>query len=184
MRTTEAKVGAFVLICAAILCTAVYRIGDAQFSGARVAYRTYLRYAGGLELGTTVLFGGIAVGKVTRVAPDASDPTRIEIDLDVKQGTPVTARSVAKLGAVSLMGGAVISITTGAREAPRLAPGVRGSMIWFRFGAPHVYQSGGPVAKNIIRWWVYRLAALYLFMSANNSAATEEFTARSLLYTP
>jgi phospholipid/cholesterol/gamma-HCH transport system substrate-binding protein len=123
MKSTEAKVGAFVLICAAILCTAVYRIGNAQFRGARAAYRTYLRYAGGLEPGTAVLFGGIAVGKVTRVAPDPSDPTRIQIDLDVKQGTPVNARSVAKLGAVSLMGGSVISITTGAREAPRLAPG-------------------------------------------------------------
>jgi ABC-type transporter Mla subunit MlaD len=123
MKSTEAKVGAFVVICAAILCGAVYSIGNVQFSGAHVPYRTYLRYAGGLEPGTQVLFGGIAVGKVTGVAPDASDPTRIEIDLDVKQGTPVNAKSVAKLGAVSLMGGSVVSITTGSKDAPRLAPG-------------------------------------------------------------
>jgi ABC-type transporter Mla subunit MlaD len=123
MKSTEAKVGAFVVICAAILCATVYSVGNMQFRGAHVAYRTYLRYAGGLEPGTPVLFGGIAVGKVTSVAPDASDPTRIEIDLDVKHGTPVNAKSVAKLGAVSLMGGSVISITTGARDAPRLAPG-------------------------------------------------------------
>src|SRR5258706_1293199 len=123
MKSTEAKVGAFVLICVAILCGTVYSVGNAQFRGARVPYRTYLRYAGGLEPGTTVLFGGIAVGKVTGVAPDASDPTRIEIDLDVKPGTPVNAKSVAKLGAVSLMTGSVISITTGANDAARLAPG-------------------------------------------------------------
>jgi len=112
-----------VAICAAILCGAVYSIGNVQFRGAHVAYRTYLRYAGGLEPGTPVLFGGIAVGRVTGVAPDASDPTRIEIDLDVKQGTPVNAKSVAKLGVVSLMGGSVVSITTGAKNAPRLAAG-------------------------------------------------------------
>jgi phospholipid/cholesterol/gamma-HCH transport system substrate-binding protein len=123
MKSTEAKVGAFVVICAAILCAAVYSIGNVQFGGAHVPYRTYLRYAGGLEPGTSVLFGGIAVGRVTGVAPDASDPTRIEIDLDVKQGTPVNAKSVAKLGLVSLMGASVISITTGAKDAPRLAPG-------------------------------------------------------------
>jgi phospholipid/cholesterol/gamma-HCH transport system substrate-binding protein len=120
---TEARVGAFVVICAAILCATVYLVGNVQFRGARVPYRTYLRYAGGLEPGTSVLFGGIAVGKVTRVAPDTSDPTRIEIDLDVKPGTPVNAKSVAKLGVVSLMAGSVISITTGANDAPRLAPG-------------------------------------------------------------
>jgi ABC-type transporter Mla subunit MlaD len=123
MKSTEAKVGAFVVICAGILSAAVYSVGNVQFRGARVPYRTYLRYAGGLEPGTSVLFGGIAVGKVTGVAPDASDPTRIEIDLDVKQGTPVNAKSVAKLGAVSLMSASVISMTTGARDAPRLAPG-------------------------------------------------------------
>jgi phospholipid/cholesterol/gamma-HCH transport system substrate-binding protein len=123
MRSVEAKVGAFVVICAAILCGAVYSIGNVQFRGARVTYRTYLRYAGGLEPGTQVLFGGIAVGKVTGVGPDASDPTRIEIHLDVTQGTPVNAKSVAKLGTVSLMGGSIVSITTGAKDAPRLAPG-------------------------------------------------------------
>jgi phospholipid/cholesterol/gamma-HCH transport system substrate-binding protein len=123
MKSTDAKVGAFVVICAAILCAAVYSIGNVQFRGARVPYRTYLRYAGGLAAGTPVLFGGIAVGTVTGVAPDVSDPTRIEIDLEVKQATPVNAKSVAKLGAVSLMGGSVVSITTGAKDASRLAPG-------------------------------------------------------------
>jgi phospholipid/cholesterol/gamma-HCH transport system substrate-binding protein len=123
MKSTEAKVGAFVVMCAAILFAAVYSIGNAQFKGARVPYRTSLRYAGGLEPGTAVLFGGIVVGKVTGLGPDASDPTRIGIDLDVKPGTPVNAKSVAKLGAVSLMAGAVISITTGANDVPRLPPG-------------------------------------------------------------
>jgi hypothetical protein len=47
--TTEAKVGAFVLACFSILAfTVIYLIG-AQFSRDTVPYRTYLRYAGGLE---------------------------------------------------------------------------------------------------------------------------------------
>lgn len=120
---TEAKVGAFVLVCAAILLVSVYRITSAQIRGARVSYKTYLRNAGGLEPGADVLFGGITVGDVTAVRPDAQDPTRIEILLDVKLGTPINAKCVARLGSVTLVTNPVISLTTGANDAPRLPPG-------------------------------------------------------------
>ena len=120
---TEAKVGAFVLICAAILLITVYRVTSAQIRGARVSYKTYLRNAGGLEPGADVLFGGITVGDVTAVRPDAQDPTRIEILLDVKQGTPLNAKCVARLGSVTLVTNRVISISTGMNESPRLPPG-------------------------------------------------------------
>jgi virulence factor Mce-like protein len=123
MKRTEAMVGAFVLVCVAILCAAVYLIGNTRFIGAHVPFHTYMRYAGGIEPGTAVLFGGIAVGKVVGVAPDASDPTRIKIDINVKTGTPLNAKSVAKLGSTSLLGDSVVSITTGANNAPRLPPG-------------------------------------------------------------
>jgi phospholipid/cholesterol/gamma-HCH transport system substrate-binding protein len=119
----EATVGAFVVICVAILCAAVYVIGNAQFMGAHAPYHTYLRYAGGIEPGTAVLFGGITAGKVTNIAPDVSDPTRIKIDMIVKAGTPLNTKSVAKLGSVSLFADTVVSITTGATDAPRLSPG-------------------------------------------------------------
>ena len=121
--TTEAKVGAFVLGCFAILSFTIIYLVNAQFSGDTVPYRTYLRYAGGLEPGATVLFGGISVGKVTAVRPGTADPTRIEILLSVKQNTPVNEKSIAKLGIVSVMSGAALSITTGSNDAKRLPPG-------------------------------------------------------------
>jgi phospholipid/cholesterol/gamma-HCH transport system substrate-binding protein len=119
---TEAKVGAFVLLCAAIFLATVYRVSNAQIRGARTHYRTYLKYAGGLEPGADVLFGGIQVGQVTSVRPDPQDPTRIEILMDVKQGTPLNAKSVAKLGSVTVITNPVISISMGANDAPRLPP--------------------------------------------------------------
>jgi phospholipid/cholesterol/gamma-HCH transport system substrate-binding protein len=82
-----------------------------------------LRYAGGVAAGSEVLFGGIAVGRVTTVRAWSQDPTQIEILLEVKEGTPVNGKSVAKLGSVSLMSSPAISITTGAQEAPRLKAG-------------------------------------------------------------
>jgi len=121
--TTEAKVGAFVLGCFSILAFTLIYLINAQFSGHTVPYRTYLRYAGGLEPGASVLFGGINVGKVTAVRPAASDATKIEILVDVKQNTPVNEKSIAKLGLISVMSGAALSITTGTNDARGLPPG-------------------------------------------------------------
>jgi len=121
--TTEAKVGAFVLGCFSILAFTVIYLINAQLSGDTVQYRTYLRYAGGLEPGASVLFGGISVGKVAAVRPATSDPTKIEILLDVKRNTPLNEKSIAKLGLVSVMSGAALSITTGSNDAKRLPPG-------------------------------------------------------------
>lgn len=119
--TTEAKVGAFVLGCFALLAFTVIYLLNAQYSGGTVHYRTYLRYAGGLEPGASVLYGGINVGKVTVVRPWAEDPTRIEILLEIKKNTPLNEKSVAKLGFVSVMNSAALSITTGSIDAKRLA---------------------------------------------------------------
>jgi phospholipid/cholesterol/gamma-HCH transport system substrate-binding protein len=121
--TTEAKVGAFVLGCFSVLAFTVIYLINAQLGVHTVPYRTYLRYAGGLEAGTSVLFGGINAGKVTAVRPAASDPTRIEILLEVKEHTPLNEKSVAKLGLVSVMSGAALSISTGSKDAKRLVPG-------------------------------------------------------------
>ena len=121
--TTEAKVGAFVLGCFSVLAFTLIYLINAQLGGHLVPYQTYLRYAGGLEPGASVLFGGINVGKVKAVRPAASDPTKIEIQLDVKDNTPLNEKSVAKLGLVSVMSGAALSITTGRNDAKRLPPG-------------------------------------------------------------
>ena len=69
-----------------------------------------------------MLYGGMNVGKVTAVRPWAADPTRIEILLEVKKDTPLNEKSVAKLGFVSVMNSAALSITTGTIDAKRLPP--------------------------------------------------------------
>jgi phospholipid/cholesterol/gamma-HCH transport system substrate-binding protein len=121
--TTEAKVGAFVLASLAILTATTLYLANAQFSGSNVSYRTYLKYAGGLEAGAPVLFGGIKAGTVTSVRPWQSDPTRIEILVALKQGTPVNEKSIAKLGSVSVVSEPALLVSTGANDAPRVTPG-------------------------------------------------------------
>jgi len=120
---TEAKVGTFVIVCLLLLGVTVYYVGNEQWGRHLTPYKTFLRYAGGVAQGSEVLFGGIAVGRVTAVRAWDQDPTRIEISLEVKEGTPLNEKSVARLGSVSLMSSPAISITTGAQDARRLRPG-------------------------------------------------------------
>ena len=120
---TDAKVGTFVVVCLILLSVTVYYVGNEQWGCHLTPYKTYLRYAGGVAPGTEVLFGGISVGRVTTVQSWTQDPTKIEILLEVKEGTPLNEKSIAGLGAVSLMSSPTISITTGALEAPRLKAG-------------------------------------------------------------
>lgn len=121
--TIQMKVGAFVILSLSLLTFTLVYLINSSARGANVPYRTYLRYAGGLEPGTPVFFGGINAGKVTAVHPWTSDPTRIEILMDFKTGTPVNEKSVAKLGSLSLMSGPALLISTGTNEARRIPPG-------------------------------------------------------------
>jgi len=120
---TEAKVGSFVIVCLILLGVTVYYVGNDQWGRHSTTYKTYLRYAGGVAPGSDVLFGGMTVGRVTAVRAWSQDPTRIEIVLEVKEGTPVNEKSVASLGSVSLMSNPAISITTGALNAQHLREG-------------------------------------------------------------
>jgi len=120
---TEVKVGAFVLASLTILTfTIIYLMTTSSRTGS-VPYKTYLHYAGGLEAGAPVLFGGINAGRVTAVRPWTADPTKIEILMNLIPGTPVNEKSVAKLGSVSLMSGPVLLVSTGSNDARRVATG-------------------------------------------------------------
>jgi phospholipid/cholesterol/gamma-HCH transport system substrate-binding protein len=119
----ELKVGAFVLASLLIALGTLVYVANVQLRGARVPYKTYFRFAGGLETGSIVRFGGITEGSVTAVHPWREDPTKIEILLEIREGIPVNGDSTALLTAVSPLGNKYLEITTGTSTAPRLPPG-------------------------------------------------------------
>lgn len=121
--STEAKVGLFVITGVAVLAAAVYFVRTTQSVSGQVHHKTYVRYAGGLSSGATVLFGGIKVGQVTAVHPYWKDPTLIEVDFVVRTGTPLNEKSVARVGSVSIMSNPALAVSTGSNDARRLAPG-------------------------------------------------------------
>jgi phospholipid/cholesterol/gamma-HCH transport system substrate-binding protein len=117
----ELKVGAFVLASLLIFLGTLIYVD--QLSGVRVPYKTYFRYAGGIDPGSQVRFGGMKVGSITAIRPSHEDPTKIEILLEVKGGVPVNADSIAMLTSLSPLGDKYMEITTGSNKARRLSPG-------------------------------------------------------------
>lgn len=117
----ELKVGAFVLASVLILLGVLVYVDE--LSGVRVPYKTYFRYAGGIDPGSQVRFGGMRVGSITAIREWREDPTKIEILMEVRGGVPVNADSVAILTSLSPLGDKYLEISTGSNKAPHLTPG-------------------------------------------------------------
>lgn len=121
--STEAKVGAFVVLSLLVLGATAYFVRTTQNVRGQVVYTTYFRYAGGIGAGTPVLFGGIRVGQVTAVRPAPADPTQIEVLFAVRPGTPINEQCTVRVGSVSLMSSPALFVTTGSNDARRLNAG-------------------------------------------------------------
>jgi phospholipid/cholesterol/gamma-HCH transport system substrate-binding protein len=121
-RAEQVWVGLFVLVAAGLLIAAVLAVSGAFGSG-NIPHRAYFKFAGGLEPGATVRFGGMKAGSVQAVHVDPEDSTRIEVDFNVAHGIPLKADSVAKVTSLGPLGDNYVELSTGTRQAPRAAPG-------------------------------------------------------------
>ena len=118
----RALVGLFVVVAGALLLVSVLAIsGGMGKSG--VPHRTFFKYAGGVQSGAAVRFGGLLVGKVDHSGVDPANSTRIEIDFQVDRTTPVKTDSVATITTLGPLTDNYIEITTGSQSAPLLPPG-------------------------------------------------------------
>lgn len=115
-------VGLFVVVMAALLFFTVLTI-EGGFGVSRVSHRAYFKFAGGLQSGAAVRYGGLSAGKVDRVRVDPQDPARIEVDFSVAKDTPVSVDSVAKITSLGLLSDNYLEIAPGSRNSPRAEPG-------------------------------------------------------------
>ena len=121
-RAEQVWVGLFVLIAVGLLIAAALAVSGAFGSGT-VPHRSYFKFAGGLEPGAAVRFGGMKAGSVLAVHIDPEDSTRIEVDFSIGQGIPLKTDSVAKITSLGPLGDNYLELTTGTRRAPKAAPG-------------------------------------------------------------
>jgi phospholipid/cholesterol/gamma-HCH transport system substrate-binding protein len=123
-RARHLAVGGFVLVLA--VCAGLFAIWVAKFSG-QVTYLPYYTRFGGsvsqLRIDTTVLFGGIPVGRITDVRIDPQNTELARVDFVVREGTPIREDSQATTEIQSIAGGSVLQISRGTTNSALLPPG-------------------------------------------------------------
>jgi phospholipid/cholesterol/gamma-HCH transport system substrate-binding protein len=115
-------VGLFVLIAGGLLFGTLVELSSGV-GNPTVAHRTYFKFAGGVQPGAPVRYGGLAVGKVTKVRVDPGNSTRIEIAIEVNKDAPLKTDSVAKITTLGPLTDNYIEVSTGTEGAPPAPPG-------------------------------------------------------------
>jgi phospholipid/cholesterol/gamma-HCH transport system substrate-binding protein len=140
-------VGLFVLIAGGVFfATAVVISGG--LSGATVTHRAYFKFAGGVQPGAPVRYGGLTVGKVDRVRVDPGNSSRIEIDLAVNRDAPLKTDSIAKISTLGPLTDNYIEITTGSQNSP-LAPAGSELQSAEAFGLPQLGDAAQAMLPDV-----------------------------------
>jgi phospholipid/cholesterol/gamma-HCH transport system substrate-binding protein len=123
-KSEEIKVGTVIAVAAVLFLTALIFVGGVNlFRKKKATYNTYLKFAGGLEPGSVVRFGGLKVGTIRAARIDARDSTRIQVTFQVDRRTPIRTNSKARVSSLGLLGENYLEVSAGTRDAPLLLPG-------------------------------------------------------------
>lgn len=117
-KREQALVGLFVLIASGLLLGTVFALSGA-FGGGGATYRTYFKFAAGMQPGTPVSYAGIKVGRVEQLRIDPQKPGQIEVLFRVSPETPIKTDSTAKIISFSALGENQLEVTSGSPQAPR-----------------------------------------------------------------
>jgi phospholipid/cholesterol/gamma-HCH transport system substrate-binding protein len=123
-RARHIAVGSFVLVL--VVCGGLFAVWIAKFSGQVDYVPYYTRFSGSvsqLRADTTVLFGGIPVGRVTDVRIDPVDTELARVEFVVREGTPIRVDSQATIEIQSIAGGVGLQISRGSSDTDLLEPG-------------------------------------------------------------
>ena len=121
-RANHVLIGAFTLLAG--LGLLLFGLWAAKYSSERhfQQYRVVFTEAvTGLSVGSPVQYNGIAVGSITDLALAPDEPRKVIASLRLNATTPVKTDTQAKLAITSLTGPAIIQLTGGSPQAPRLA---------------------------------------------------------------
>jgi phospholipid/cholesterol/gamma-HCH transport system substrate-binding protein len=76
----------------------------------------------GLSQSADVRFNGITVGRVLSIAIDPADASRVRVEIEVNDGTPIRSDTVATLQIQGVTGVAFVSLSSSDPNAPPLEP--------------------------------------------------------------
>jgi phospholipid/cholesterol/gamma-HCH transport system substrate-binding protein len=180
-RASYIAVGAFFLLL--LLGGIVFALWASKYSSSTVMVNHYLRVDGsvaGLNTGSAVLFGGIPIGKVTKIAIDPVDPTLTRIDMTVRADAPIRTDSVGVLASKSIIGGAIIEISRGDKGSPRLRKDeiLAGQSSWERLvtGAPKLMEKAAGLQEQLDRFLTTQNTVAMVHILANADRLSTEFS--------
>lgn len=169
LRREQVWVGLFVLIAAAVLVGTALSVGG-FFSRGNVPHRSYFKFAGGMEAGAAVRFGGMKAGSVQAVKVDPEDSTRIEVDFNVAGNIPLKTDSLAKITSLGPLGDNYLELTTGTRQAGPAPPGsvVRSAETFSFSDLGDVVDQLRPMIQQVLQKLNQRLDDLQLTLARTN----------------
>ena len=116
-------VGLFVLVAGGLLLGTMIALSGGM-GVVTVSHPAYFKFAGGVQAGAPVRYGGMTVGSVRHVRVDPGNSTRIEIELSVNRDAPLKTDSVARISTLGPLTENYIEISTGSEHAALLPPGL------------------------------------------------------------
>ena len=122
-KADEVKVGLVIVVSLLVLAAFIIAILGLKIGQPIATYTTTLKYVGGIEVGKSVRFGGMPVGRVMKLSVSKEDNTRIQVTMDIAQGTPVKSDSTAFVDTLGFIGDFYVEISTGTQSAPLLPSG-------------------------------------------------------------
>jgi phospholipid/cholesterol/gamma-HCH transport system substrate-binding protein len=126
-RAFEVKVGVFVLLSLAGALLVIFLLGGKRhIFEERVRLDAVFTDVGGLVEGAPVQLAGVGVGVVGRIDFDRTTPRpRIRVELEITRSALDLVRrdSMARIGALGLLGDKIVDVTVGSRDQPELQPG-------------------------------------------------------------
>jgi phospholipid/cholesterol/gamma-HCH transport system substrate-binding protein len=174
-RGEQVWVGLFVLVAAALLVGTVLSVAG-TFSRGNIPHRSYFKFAGGLEAGAAVRYGGMKAGSVQRVKVDPDDSTRIEVDFNVGHEIPLKTDSVAKIASLGPLGDNYVELTTGTRQAPLAPPGsvIRSSESMSFSDLGDMVGDLKPMVQQVLQKLNQRLDELQVTVARTNDLLSDE----------
>src|SRR2546422_405258 len=120
----EVKVGLVVILAGILLLASLVFVGGGNLlRKKKVTYTTYFKFAGGIEPGSLVRFGGLEVVGVQAEEIDPGDSTRIRVRLFVAAKTPIRTNSKARISTLGFLGENYVEVSAGTRDAGLLPAG-------------------------------------------------------------
>ena len=114
-------VGSFVLLT--VLAAAVFSLWlvGAHEKGAYITYRIlFPESVSGLEVGGSVKFRGVQVGKVETMSIDPTDTRLICVDVNILKSAPIKTDTVATLKLQGITGSMYVELSGSSQKAPDL----------------------------------------------------------------